>query len=114
MMIGIQILGVIFALGMSYMTFLFYKRRDYPRKDFIFWMIIWLGFLVLVMFPTLAETLLKPLSVSNVMVLFTIFGFMLTFALLFYQHDVMRKNEKKLRTIVREMALNNSKRNKKE
>ena len=114
MITGIQILGVFFALGMSYLTFLFYKRGDYPRKDFIFWMFIWIGFLFLLFFPESARHLSRPLGVISVMNLFMVLAFMLTFALLLYQHDTMRKNEKKLRTVVREMALNNRERNKPE
>ncbi len=109
MIAGIQILGAVFGLAMSYFTFLFYRRGDYPKTDFVFWMIIWIIFLGLVLFPEAARYFLNPLGVMDLMNLFMITAFMATFALLFYQHDFMRKNEKKIRAIVREEALNNPK-----
>ncbi len=112
MIAGIQVFGILFALAMCYFTYLYYKRKDYPKTDYLFWMSIWIGFLFLVSFPSATSDIIHPLGIASTMQLFTILAFLLTFALLFYQHDLLRKNEQKIGKLVRENAIENAKRKK--
>lgn len=112
MITGMQVVGVIFVLVMSYFTYLYYKRKDYPRTDYIMWMLIWLTFLILVLFPYSTQIVLQPMGLAMNMHLYTIAGFMVAYAILFYQHDLLRKNEAKIGKLVREISIENAKRKK--
>ena len=110
---GIQIVGILFGLIMSYFTFLYYKRKEYGRRDYVFWMVVWIGFMVFILFPYSISGLMQPLGVRNMMELFTIIAFMTAFSIIFFQHDLMRKNDKRLRELIRELALGSAKRKEK-
>jgi hypothetical protein len=109
MMTGIQMVGLIFALFMMYLTFLYHKRGNYRRVDFGVWMIIWLSFTAVVMFPEPLDALLNPLKVVRLLDLFTIFALMAVFCMLFFLHLTNRRNEEKINRIVRKLALEGGK-----
>ncbi len=50
-MIGLQILGVMVGVIGLYMTYLYRKRSDFTKLEFYSWSIIWLGLLMVVLFP---------------------------------------------------------------
>jgi len=52
-MIALQILGVMVGVVGLYMTYLYRKRRDFTKLEFLSWSIIWLGLLIVVLFPAL-------------------------------------------------------------
>lgn len=109
MIVGIQIIGIIFALFMIYLTFLYYKRGNYHFRDFGVWMFIWLSFMGIVLFPTSFGGLLNPLKVERLMDLFTILSFMTVFGVIFFLYLTTRKNEEKIKKVVREIALKGGK-----
>ena len=109
MIFGIQIIGVIFALFMTYLTFLYYKRGNYHLRDFGVWMFVWLSFICVVLSPTSFGGLLNPLKVSRLMDLFTILSFMIVFGIVFSLYLTTRRNEEKINKVVREVALSRDK-----
>ncbi|OYT27579.1 MAG: hypothetical protein B6U97_01155 [Candidatus Altiarchaeales archaeon ex4484_96] len=106
MILGIQIVGFVFSLFMSYLTFLYYRRGDYRFRDFGVWMVIWTIFTYVVLAPNSFGELLKPLKVSRLMDLFTIISFIAVLGIVFYLYLITRRNEDKINRIVREIALN--------
>ena len=50
-MIGLQILGVMVSVIGLYMTYLYRRRSDFTKLEFYSWSIIWLGLLMVVLFP---------------------------------------------------------------
>jgi hypothetical protein len=110
MIMGIQVFGIIFALFMVYLTFLYYKRGNYSTLDFGVWMFIWLSFMGVVLSPNSFGGLLSPLKVYRLMDLFTILSFITVFSLVFFLYLKARKNEERVRKIVREIALGGGKR----
>jgi len=109
MIMGIQIIGIIFALFMIYLTFLYYKRGNYRFRDFGIWMFIWLSFMGVVLFPTSFGGLLNPLKVERLMDLFTILSFMTVFGVIFFLYLTTRKNEEKIKKVIRGIALKGGK-----
>ncbi len=109
MILGIQIIGVMFALFMTYLTFLYYKRGDYHFRDFGLWMFVWLSFICVVLSPSSFGGLLSPLEVSRLMDLFTILSFIVVFGIVFSLHLTTRRNEEKINKVVREIALDGDK-----
>ncbi len=108
MIVGIQIIGVIFGLFMIYLTFLYYRRGNYHIYDFGIWMFIWITFICVVLSPNSFGGLLNPLKIGRLMDLFTIISFMTLFGIIFFLYIITRKNEEKINKIVRQIALKES------
>jgi hypothetical protein len=107
---GIQIIGILFGIFMLYLTFLYYKRRDFYARDFAIWFIIWGGFLAVISFPDLFRLFLQPLYVYRLMDLITIVAFIVMFLVLFVSYRTSKQNEKRLKEIVRKLAIRESER----
>jgi hypothetical protein len=104
MIIGLQVLGIIFGLAMLYFTFFYYKRKDFSVTDLFLWGGIWVAFLYGVILPETLDVFLQTFRVQGAMHLFTIAGFMFLFAIVFYLYKAQKKNEKRLETFVRKIA----------
>jgi len=107
--LGIQILGILFGFFMMYYTFLNYKRKEFTVKEYSFWFIFWAAFVILTLFPQILDPLLQTLSISRTLDFFIIAGFLFMIFVIFYTYTIVRKNQKKLEEIVRNMALKKNK-----
>jgi len=105
MILGIQILGIIFGLLMAYLCFLHYKRREFGKVQFLFWEILWLGFIFVILFPKTTDALVQELSVGRAMDFFIILGFMFIASLTFYNYTTTNKIKRNLENEVRKEAL---------
>jgi hypothetical protein len=105
MVLGIQIAGFLFGLFMVYYSFLNYKRREFTAREFGFWMVLWILFIVITMFPFILDPILKPLGFFRAFDFFIMSGFLFLIAAIFYTYTVTRKSQKLLETVVREMAI---------
>ncbi|MCK4539871.1 DUF2304 domain-containing protein [Candidatus Parcubacteria bacterium] len=107
MILGIQIIGILFGLFMAYFIFLHYKRKEFGRSQFIIWQTIWIGFVFAVIFPNLLGTLISELGIVRAMDFFTIFGFMFLTILTVNNYFTVNKINKKLEENTRKEALKN-------
>ena len=105
MILGIQILGLIFGLFLAYLSFLHYKRREFGKLQFLFWEILWMGFTFIILFPGITETLIQELNIARAMDFFMILGFMFLVLFTFYNYLTINKIKQKLEEKVREEAL---------
>ncbi len=105
MILGVQILGIIFGLFMAYFSFLHYKRREFKKVQFLFWETIWICFALVVIFPQITSGIIHKLGIARVMDLLTILGFMLIVFLTFYNYTTLNKLKLKLEEKIREDAL---------
>ncbi|MFW6231237.1 MAG: DUF2304 domain-containing protein [Nanoarchaeota archaeon] len=113
MLPGIQLLGILFGLVMVYMTFLYYKRKNYGTAAFIFWMGIWTAFLVLAIFPTFVYGVMGLLDIQRTADFFVI-GALLLYSVVIFKLYVRNKQlEDKVEKIVRKVALDKAYRRKK-
>ena len=109
MVLGIQIAGFLFGLFIIYYSFLNYKRREFTVKEFSFWVILWVIFIILSVFPFILDPILKPLGFFRAFDFFIMSGFLFLIAAIFYTYTATRKNQKRLETIVREIAMKKGK-----
>lgn len=105
MVIWLQILGIIFALLMIYITLLFYRRNEIKFSDLIIWAPIWLFFLYGVVFPRSLDIFVQTFSVESAVELFTIAGFMFIIGIVFYLFKIVRVQQRKLKQVVKAIAL---------
>ena len=105
-LLGIQIIGILFALLLSYLTFLHFRRKEFTAKETIFWLAAWLIFLLLAIFPMGLDFLIKNwLSFSRRLDFFIILGFMSLIGMIFHIYTSIRKMQNKLERVVRKMAV---------
>jgi len=109
MVVGVQIIGILFGLLMLYWTFLHLKRKEYDTKVYSFWVMIWLGFIAISVFPNILDKLTKPLSIVRTLDLLVILGILFLIGITFHNYLVVMKNEKKIEQVVRKIALKEEK-----
>jgi len=110
MVLGIQLVGIIFGVAMIYLAFLYYKKRDFTINDFTIWLIVWILFIIAVIFPQGLNYFLEELGVISAMQLFTIMGFIFIFATVFYLFVLERRSQRKLARIVKAIAIKEQRR----
>ncbi len=104
-MIGIQLIGVVVGLAAIHLTYLYYKRTNFTRKELIFWGFIWIAFVFVSVFPRSVSPIVGYLGLSRPMDLIMIIAFIILFILTFHNYIVNRQQKQKLERLVRELAL---------
>ncbi len=113
--LGIQLLGILFALLMFYITFLHQRRKEFTIKEYLFWSGAWIIFLLLSLFPTSLDFFIKNvLSLSRRLDFFIIIGFMFITGILFHTYTIVRKTQNKTERIVRAMTFKQMEKNEQE
>jgi len=102
--LGIQILGVLFALFFIYYTFLHRKRNELTIKEYIVWVSLWILFIILTLFPGILKPIIEPIGFARTMDFFIVAGFMFLIGSLFYVYLIVRGNQKRIENIVRKTA----------
>ena len=107
--LGIQILGLLFSLVMLYLTFLHYKRKEYSVETFLFWIVLWIGFIFMVIFPTSLDFVIKDiLKFGRRLDFFIIGGFIFLIALVYYNYITVKSIRIKVEKVIRKIALENA------
>ncbi|MBI2651713.1 DUF2304 domain-containing protein [Candidatus Woesearchaeota archaeon] len=104
--LGIQILGILFVFFMMYYTFLQYKRKEFTIKEYSFWFAFWSIFAIVTLFPQILDPILTTLSLVRALDFFIIAGFLFLIFVIFYTYTVVRKTQKKVEEVVRNIAIN--------
>ncbi|MBI2664964.1 DUF2304 domain-containing protein [Candidatus Woesearchaeota archaeon] len=113
MALGIQVFGLAFSALMLYMSFLYYKKKEFTLTEWSFWAVFALFFAAISVFPEILDPIVKSLNLGRKLDLLIILGFMFLIAATFYTYRVTRHTDKRMETLVRNMALerNGKKRN---
>jgi len=109
MIIGLQIIALIFAFSMIYFVVLHYKRGEISRSEIISWIVMWAAAIVVIVFPELLRTFASTFLVTRVFDLMVIAGFVLVISLVTSSYIRTKKLEKKLEEMVRREALKKAK-----
>ncbi len=105
MIIGLQIIALLFAFSMVYFAVLHYKRKEISRTEIISWGLMWGLAIIVIIFPELLQTFAKTFLVTRVFDLMVIGGFILTISMVATSYVRTKKLEKKLEDMVRREAL---------
>ncbi len=101
----IQLLGVIFGVGMIYFTFVKYKRKELNRTEFMFWLGCWALLIVIAVIPYALDPIIAPLHFYRRLDFFVVLGFFVLLMLGFHNYTSLKRMERKLEKFVREDAL---------
>ncbi len=108
MIIGLQIIALIFAFSMVYFALLAFKRGELRKSEIISWVTLWSGAIVVIVFPELLRKFSYTFLVTRVFDLMVIGGFVLVISMVSSVYLRTKKTEKKLEDMVRREALNNT------
>jgi hypothetical protein len=106
MLMGIQILGLLFGLFMLYFTFLHHKRNEIKQTEYIIWASLWFGVILITIFPFILEPFTRTLHLQRTMDLLILVGFVFVIGLMFNNYMSLRKTQKKVEEVVRKIAIN--------
>jgi len=103
-MLGLQILGIIFGLIMCYFTFLNFKKNELSVQEHTLWQLVWICFIVLVVFPGLAQPIVDKLHFNRTMDLLTVAGFVFLTAVIYNNYITVKKTQRRVEELVRNIA----------
>ena len=105
MILGIQIIGIVFSIALLYFSFLNYKRNEMNAAEFVFWEALWILFGYVVLFPYSLSFIADTLHLVRLMDLFTIGALMFLIVLTYYNYTMNMHTRKRIEHIVRALAL---------
>ena len=105
MIIGLQIIALLFAFSMVYFAVLNYKRRELSKTEIGSWVIMWAAAIVVVIFPNLLQGFARTFFVTRVFDLMVIGGFILVISMVSSAYMRTKRNEKKIEEMVRKEAI---------
>lgn len=105
-MIALQLVGVGIALISIYMTYLYYRRNEFNKKEFVVWFILWAGFMLISITPSSFQFVLETFAIYRMMDLIMIVAFIVIYIIGFNNYIAVRRMQKKMEILVREDALN--------
>jgi hypothetical protein len=110
--IGLQIIGLLFAFCMIYFAILSYKRGELNGMEIASWLTMWALAIVIVVFPELLRPYAMTFLVTRVFDLMVLGGFIVVISIVSGAYIRTKKNEKKLEDLVRKVALKNDRKKK--
>jgi hypothetical protein len=105
MLLGIQVIAVLFAIVMIYFTHLYYRRGNYKTKSFALWLCVWLGVIFLLVIPNTLQYIASLLSLSRITDLYTAIAILFLVTMTFYMYTLVKKMERKMEKFVRTQAI---------
>lgn len=104
-MIGIQILAILFAIWMTYFSYLHFRRGEFSKIEYISWQILWLGLVVVVIYPSSVNFILQTFKIVRTFDLVVIVGIVVLFGVSFRNYVLLKRTEKKIENVVRDESL---------
>jgi len=111
--LGVQIIALFFAFFMIYIAFLHWKRKDIKSKEVLTWMLLWAGFIVITLYPTILTGLTSELFFIRIMDFVMFIAFIIITFFVFNNYVNNRKLERKIESLVRQEALRSIKKKEK-
>lgn len=105
MILGIQVIAIIFILIMFYFSYLHYRRGEINGLEALLLMSAWIGAILITLFPKIFSVFAGTIAISRAFDLAVIGGFILVISLVYLAYIKVRRLEKKLESYVMSEAL---------
>lgn len=105
MILGLQVIAVVFALVMIYFAYVNFKRREISKIEITIWVIAWVGAIVMVLFPDTLRGIAETFFISRLLDLLILGGFVLMMVMVSLAYVRTKRIEKKLEDLVRKESL---------
>lgn len=104
-MSGLQLVVIVFGIGMAFWTYRAFRRRDLLGLETAIWIVVWAGLIFVTAFPDLLRSVVGPLKVARLLDLVMIVAILLLSTLVFVLNSRVRRLERRLIDLVRRLAL---------
>src|SRR3989338_8730576 len=105
MVLGVQVAGALFGVFTMYYTFLKYKRKEFSSSEYLCWMVLWVAFVLVSLFPNWLNPVVKSLSFARTFDFLVVVGFLFIIGLTFYTYTLVNKSRKQVEELVRTIAM---------
>ena len=109
MIIVLQFTGFAFSLTMIYFALLHYRRHSLYALEFIAWVIMWAGFLVIISFPDMFRSFSSTFLVTRLFDVLVISGIGIFSIMASMSYIRSRNTEKRVEELVRALSIRNAK-----
>lgn len=113
MILGLQIVALIFALIMIYFAYLHYRRGEINGLEILFWTAAWTGAIFIAIFPEIFRIFSATIAISRAFDLAMVGGFILVIPLTYIAYIRTKRLEKKFEEFIRNESLKEIKSGKK-
>lgn len=113
MIVGLQVIALVFSLIMIYFAYLHYRRGEINGLEILFWLITWMGAVFIAIFPEAFRTFSAAIAISRAFDLAMIGGFILVIPMVYISYVRTKRIEKKIEDLVRKDSLKSIKREQK-
>jgi hypothetical protein len=114
MILGLQIIAILFAFVMIYFAILHRRRGEIDRAEIISWVVIWGFTILIIIFPELLRNFARNFFITRLFDLIVVGGFILVISMAVKTYIGTKRMEKKLEDYVRRGSLKSvEKKNKK-
>jgi hypothetical protein len=104
-MTGIQLIAIVFGVGMAFWTYRAYRRKDLLGLEAAVWLAVWVGLILVSAFPEALRNVVGPLKVARLLDLVMIVGILLLSTMVFLLNGRVRRLERRMVDLVRRLAL---------
>lgn len=105
MILGLQIIALIFALIMIYFAYLHYRRGEINGLEILFWIGSWMGAIFIAVFPEIFRIFSATIAISRAFDLAMIGAFILIIPLIYISYVRTKRLEKKFEKFIRQNTL---------
>lgn len=109
MILGIQIVAFLFGVFMLYYSFIRFKRKEFTKKEFMLWVLVWMLFIGAVLAPGIFDPFVKKAGFIRLLDVYIITGIMFLIGMVFYTYSITKKSRKEIEEIVRKIAFEKKK-----
>jgi hypothetical protein len=113
MILGLQIIAILFAFAMIYFAVLHRRRGEIDKIEILSWVVIWIATIIIVVFPELLRRFAQAFFITRLFDLMVVGGFILVIAMVARTYVSTKKMEKKMEEFIRSEALKDVKKKKK-
>lgn len=104
MILGLQFIGLVFALIMIYFAYLHYRRGELNGLEILFWLIAWVGAIFIAIFPEVFRNFSRTIAITRAFDLAMVGAFILVIPAVYLSYVRTKRIEKKLEELIREDA----------
>ncbi len=105
MILGLQVIALIFALIMIYFSYLHYRKGDINGIEILFWLIAWVGAILIIFFPNIFSAFAKTIAISRAFDLAVLGGFIIIIPLVYSAYIRSKRIEKRVEEFIRQESL---------
>lgn len=105
MILGLQVIALIFSLVMIYFAYLHYRRGEINGLEISLWLIAWVGAIFIALFPEIFRVFSSTIAISRAFDLAMIGGFILIVPIVYSSYVRTKRIEKKIEDLIRKDAL---------